>query len=63
MAITKTDFIEYTKCKRYVALEEIKKEKLDADISYQTYKNQEKQEYLNEMLESMYEENEEPRVL
>ncbi len=59
MAITKTDFIEYTKCKRYVALEEIKKEKLDADISYQTYKTQEKQEYLNEMLESMYEENEE----
>ncbi len=59
MVITKTNFIEYSKCKRFVALEEIKREKEIADISYQQYKEQEKQECLNEMLESMYDVNEE----
>ncbi len=59
MAITKTDFIEYTKCKRFVALEEIKKERLDADISYKDYCAQEKQNHLEELALSMYEVNEE----
>ncbi len=59
MAITKTDFINYTRCKRYAALEEIKREKLDADISYQTYKEQELKENLSEIVSSMYELNEE----
>ena len=40
MAVTKTDFINFTRCRRYVALEEIRKEKLDADISYEEYKHQ-----------------------
>ena len=55
MAITKTDFINYTRCSRYAALEEIRKEKLDADISYDEYKKQEKTEVLKEMLSSMFE--------
>lgn len=55
MAITKTDFINYTRCPRYAALEEIHKEKLDADITYKNYKEQEQVEYLKEMLSSMYE--------
>ncbi len=59
MAITKTDFINYTRCKRYVALEEIQKEKLDAAISYQEYKEKEKQEHLNEIVGSMFDVNEE----
>lgn len=59
MAITKTDFINYTRCKRYAALEEIKKEKLEADISYQEYKNQELKENIGEILSSIYEINEE----
>ncbi len=59
MAITKTDFINYTRCKRYIALEEVRKEKLDADICYQEYKEKEKQEQLNEMIGSMFDVNEE----
>lgn len=59
MAITKTDFINYTRCKRYAALEEIKKERLDADISYKEYKEKEKQEQLNEIIGSMFDANEE----
>lgn len=59
MAITKTDFINYTRCKRFAALEEIKREKLDADISYETYKKQEYNEKLDEIFSSMYEVNEE----
>ena len=37
MAITKTNFINYVRCPRYVALAEIKKEKLDADISFHNH--------------------------
>ncbi len=59
MAITKTNFINYTRCPRYAALEEVKKERLDADIDYQNYKNQELQEKLEELADSMFEINEE----
>ena len=59
MAISKTDFINISKCQRYAALEEIKKEKLEADISYEKYKEQEHLEKIQEMLFTMYEENEE----
>ncbi len=58
MAITKTNFINYTRCRRYVALEEVKKEKLDADISYENYLEEEKKEKLLEMLSKMYSEDE-----
>lgn len=59
MAITKTDFINYTRCKRYAALEEIKKEKWDADISYKEYKEKELNDSLGEIVSSIYELNEE----
>ncbi len=55
MAITKTDFINFTRCHRYVSLEELKKNRLDANITYQEYKEQEKQEKLEELLFSMIE--------
>ncbi len=55
MAVTKTDFINFTRCRRYVALEEIRKEKLDADISYEEYKHQEEQDILKELLAGMFE--------
>ena len=35
MAITKTDFINYTRCPNYSVYEEIKKNKFDSDITYQ----------------------------
>lgn len=59
MAITKTDFINYTRCRRYVALEELKSEKLDADITYEEYKNAEQEAELQEILDTMLETNEE----
>lgn len=62
MAITKTDFINYTRCKRYAALEEVKREKLEADISYETYKELELKENLSEIVSSMYEINEETGI-
>ena len=49
MAITKTNFINYTRCKRFVALEEIHKEKLLADISYQDYKKEEDKLYVKKV--------------
>ena len=49
MAITKTNFINYSRCRRYVALQEVKKERLDADISYENYLEEEKKEKLLEM--------------
>ncbi len=58
MAISKTDFINYTRCSRYSALEEIKKEKLDADITYQEYKDIELQECIKELLDNMFEDEE-----
>lgn len=58
MAITKTDFINYTRCRRYSALEEVKKDRLDADISYEEYKKQETLEQIKELLGSMYDTDE-----
>ena len=55
MAITKTNFINYTRCPRYASLEEIHQEKLDADINYENYKQQELEENVKEILNSMYE--------
>lgn len=55
MAITKTNFINYTRCSRYFSLEQVKKDRLDADISYDEYKNQEKEEQLAEILGGMFE--------
>ena len=57
MAITKTNFINYSRCPRYAALEEIKSEKLDADITYKEYKKEEEGEQLKEILGSIFEDD------
>lgn len=54
MAITKTNFINYSRCPRYVALAEVKKERLDADVTYAEYKEEELKSKLQELLSSMY---------
>lgn len=54
MAISKTDFINYSRCPRYAYLDKVKKDKYDADISIDEYKNKEKDELIEEMLSSMY---------
>lgn len=63
MAITKTDFIEFSRCPRYVALEKVKQERLDADVSYEEYKNKEYRDSLEELLASMYEQEEDNNKL
>ena len=40
MAITKTNFINYTRCPRFFALSKVHKDKLKADISYAEYKQE-----------------------
>ena len=46
MAITKTNFINYTRCRRYCALENIRKDKLDSKMTIEEYmKENEKEEY------------------
>ena len=59
MAITKTNFINFTRCSRYAGLEEVKRDKLEADISYGEYKTAEKKEQLYELVDGMFEVNEE----
>ena len=44
MAITKTKFINYIRCPRYVALDNLKKEKLDSIVTYEEYKKEENEE-------------------
>ena len=59
MAITKTNFINYSRCRRYVALDEVKKERLNSDISYEEYRNEELSEKLKELVGEMYTTDEE----
>ena len=54
MAITKTDFINFTRCSNYSLYEEIKKEKFDCDITYEEYKAQETREQLTELIGGMF---------
>lgn len=54
MAISKTDFINYSRCPRYIVLDKIKKDKLDAEIDISEYKKQEKDSLIEELLGSMY---------
>ena len=56
MAITKTDFLNYIRCPRYIALESVKKNNLLADVSYGEYDEKEKLNKLSELYDSMYEE-------
>lgn len=59
MAITKTNFINYSRCRRYVALDEVKRERLNSDISYEEYMNEELQEKIRELVGEMYDTDEE----
>lgn len=54
MAITKTNFINYTRCRRYSALEGIKKEFLSSEISLTDYEKEEIEEKKKIMISSMF---------
>lgn len=58
MAITKTNFINYTRCPRYLALDELRKDKLTSIISYEEYKAEELEEQKKEMLAQIFEDEE-----
>jgi len=53
MAVTKTKFINYIRCPRYVALDEIKTNELDADVSFKEYQEAEYQNNIQEILNTM----------
>lgn len=57
MAITKTNFINYSRCPRYVALDDLKKEKLDSVVTLEEYRKEEENEYIKELLGDMYDED------
>ena len=57
MAITKTKFINYVRCPRYVALDDLKKEKLDSMISIEEYKKEEELEQITELLGNMFDDS------
>jgi len=57
MAVTKTSFINYSRCPRYVALDDLKKEKLNSMVSLEEYRKAEEEEYIKEILGTMYDEN------
>ena len=63
MAITKTDFINYTRCRRYPALENIRKEKLESKVSVEEYIKEEKNERIKEMLTMLFETDEEETTI
>jgi len=56
MAVTKTNFLNFVRCPRYVALDRIKKDKLDADISLEQYKEEEQKNELAQIMGYMYDE-------
>ncbi|MBQ6284717.1 MAG: DUF2779 domain-containing protein [Bacilli bacterium] len=58
MAITKTNFIEFTRCRRYPALESIRQDKLDSKLTIEEYKKEEENEEIKELLSGMFEMNE-----
>lgn len=57
MAVTKTNFINYSRCPRYVALDDLKLEKLDSMVSLEEYRKEEEEEYIHEILGDMYDED------
>lgn len=57
MAITKTNFINYSRCPRYVALDNLKKDKLDSVVTLEEYRKEEEAEFAKQLLGSMYSES------
>lgn len=58
MAVTKTKFINYIRCPRYVALDKIKKDFMASKMTLEEYLKEEQEEHISEMLKGMYDEEE-----
>ncbi|NLC48246.1 MAG: DUF2779 domain-containing protein [Tenericutes bacterium] len=57
MAITKTNFIEYSRCPRYSALEQIRQDKIESKMTLEEYKKEEENNEIKELLTSMFKES------
>ena len=55
MALTKTKFLEYTRCPRYIFLEKVKESALEEVCSTQEYFEEEKRSKLKELMDAMIE--------
>ena len=55
MALTKTKFLEYTRCPKYVHLEKINEDILQKKMIYQEYQEEEKKLKLQELISAMFE--------
>ncbi|MBQ4263177.1 MAG: DUF2779 domain-containing protein [Bacilli bacterium] len=62
MAITKTNFINYIRCRRYCALENIHEEKKMSKMTLKEYKKEMEDEEVLELLSHMFEEGEEEDI-
>lgn len=62
MAVTKTNFINYVRCPRYVALEQIKAEKWMRKMTIQEYLEEQDQEQIKEILSNMFDGNDEDLI-
>ncbi len=56
VAITKTDFIYYTRCPRYVKLDNLRKDKLSSNLSIEEYMKEEEDNKKRELLNNMFDE-------
>ncbi len=63
MAISKTRFLNYSRCPRYVALEGVKKEALSGELSYALYKEEEYQNEISELYQAMIDVDEDDHVV
>ena len=59
MAITKTNFMEYSRCRRFPALESIRQDKLDSKMTIEEYKKEAESEEIREIIDSMFDTDEE----
>ena len=56
MTITKTKFINYIRCPRYAALDNLKRNQLDSEVTLIDYRQEEIEAYKQEILDDMYDE-------
>ena len=57
MAISKTNFINFTRCRRFVALENIRKDKLNSKLTKEEYIKEKKEEKLKEIVDGLFDFN------
>lgn len=57
MAISKTDFINFTRCKRFVALENIRKDKLTSKLTKEEYLKEKTEEKISEIIDNIFDTN------